>query len=280
MLPIPFKGDLRVDHNAGGVGAARLGATVTTGGGTSATKGTAVQLIASTAFDAHWITILAQGYAAAAIASEGSLDILIGAATESILIADLLMGYCGGDLTTSADVGPKRWDFPLYIPAGSRIAAQAAGARLSTNLGVAVFLYGGQGYASLASSGSRVTTYGVSAPNGVTITPGASGGEGSWTEITASTSEDHFALIPSLQLSTDTTANRRYLFVDIGIGAATEEEIAQSFIFQTGSNEFMAGPYNSIPCMKPIPAGSRLTMRVSNNGTNDGPYNAAIHAVS
>jgi hypothetical protein len=281
MLWIPQKGlggAARLEHNTGTVGVATLGAAVTTGAASTA-KGTAVELITATARDSHWITVIASDYGLSAAASEGCLDILVGAATEAVLIPNLLMGYCGQATGTTNQKGPKRWDFPLYIPAGSRIAAQAAGIRLSTALRVAVFLY--HWPIPPFRVGTRVTTYGVTVPNGTAVTAGASGAEGAWTQITASTSRDHFCLVPSMQIETDTTTSgNRALAMDLGVGAATEEEIAQSYWFLNDGAETMEGPLNSMPCFQDIPASSRLVARLSNSGTNDARYGCAIHAVS
>ena len=176
--------------------------------------------------------------------------------------------------------GPKRWDFPLYIPAGSRIAAQAAGLRLSTAMRVWLYLYGGDGSPPFRV-GSKVVTYGITTvPHGTALTPGESGAEGAYAEIVASTTEDHFAFLPSFQEGVDTTNTVRAYAVDIGIGAVTEEEIAQSYWFHGDSGENMAGPINSMPTFQDIPSGTRLAMRASNSGTNDAAYNGAIHAVS
>lgn len=279
MLFVPQKGIVRVEHNLGGtVPASNVTGTAVTTGGSSNTKGTPVQIFASTPFDTFLVTIVASCYGVSTAASEGALDILIGAATEEVLIPNLLMGYCGGDLGAISG-GPKRWDFPLNIPAGSRIAAQAAGVRTSTAVQVAIFLYGGG--LSPWRTGSKVTTYGMgTVPNGTTISPGASGAEGAWAQMTASTTEDHFALVPSFQPTGDTSINNRNYFVDLGVGAATEEEVAQSYWFRTEGAEKMEGPWNSFPTFIDIPAGTRLAMRASNNGSNDGGYNGVIHAVS
>jgi hypothetical protein len=277
MLWVPQKGVVRVEHNTGAVGTATPGTSVTTGS-TSSTKGTPAQLIASTAFDAYWVTILASNYGNAATASQGAMDILTGAATEDILIPNLLMGHCGS--IAAAGKGPKRWDFPLYIPSGTRIAVQAAGARTSTAFRVWIYLYGGDGLPG-HRVGTRVTTYGMgTVPDGTSITPGASAAEGSWTQITASTSQDHFAFLPSFQATGDTTLNNRLLTVDLGVGAATEEQIMEGYWFATDGGEFMDGPYPSMPCFHDVPASTRLVMRASNSGANDGGYNGVIHAVS
>jgi hypothetical protein len=278
MLWVPQKGVLRVEHNVGSVGTDTPGTSVTTGGAAS-TKGTPVEVFASTSFDTCYIAIMASNYGASVAASAGCLDILVGAATEEVLIPNLLMGYSGawgGSFTQN----PKQWEFPLYIPAGSRIAVQTAGERVTTASRVQIYLYGGM-ISPAWRVGSHVTTYGIgTVPNGTSITPGASGGEGAWAQITASTTEDHFALVPSFQPSADTTTSTRTYAVDIGIGAATEEMIQEGYIYGVDGNEKMCGPMPCIPCYQDIPSGSRLVMRASNSGTNDGAYNGALHAVS
>lgn len=279
MLITPLKGDVRMQTNVGSVGVASPGTAVTTGG-TAATKGTAVQLIASTEFDAYLVAIAASGYANAATLSEGCLDILVGAATEEVLIPNLLMGYCGGNTALANATGPKVWIFPLYIPAGTRIAAQAAGTRTATALNVGIWLYGGNG-SPLYRVGTKVTTYGIgTVPNGTTITPGASGAEGAWTQVTAATSEDHFAFFPSFQSSGDTTINNRTYTLDLGLGAATEESFAEGYWYTATTAESIGGPTPVWPAFQDIPSGTRLTMRASCSGTLDSGYQVALHAVS
>lgn len=266
-----------MQSNEAATGAATPGTSVTTGG-SSNTKGTPAELISSTSFDSYWMKVIALNYGSDTATSEGSMDILIGAATEEVLIPDLLMGFCGYYGSASSK-GPKIWDFPLYTPAGSRLAVQAAGARTATAFQVLIYLYGGNGYPPFRI-GSKVTTYGIgTVPNGTTVTPGASGAEGTWTQITASTSADHFAFVPSYQVTNDTTTNNRTLQVDIGIGSATEEQIG-SWTYATASTESMEGPMNTMPAFQDVPASTRLVGRCSNSGTNDAGYNMCIHCVS
>ena len=287
MLWVPQKGIVRVEHSFGGTSSTTPGTSVTTGGA-AATKGTAVQLIASTSFDAYWIRVVATSYGLSATTSRGCLDILIGAATEEVLIPNLLMGFCGGAGSgTTTGCGAKTWEFPLYIPAGTRIAAQVAGDRTTTAMRVGVFLYGGNGYPPFRV-GSKVTTYGIgTVPAATSVTPGASGAEGAWTQIAASTSEDHFAFVPSLQPPTgDTTLTPiKWTFLDMGIGAATEEALVgaeQSYMFRVDSGELMEGPVNSFPCFQDVPSGTRLAARLSSGGALDtvATQEVAIHAVS
>jgi hypothetical protein len=272
MLWVPQMGLQRIAHNTGTVGSDTVGTSVTTAGSASS-KGAPAELIASTPFDSYWIDVLASNYAAAATLSECALDILVGPATERILIPNLLAGQSGSK-------GPRLWSFPLYIPAGTRIAAQAAGTRVSTSIAVAVFLYGGAGMPP-HRVGTKVTTYGMGTlPIGTVIAPGASGAEGSWAQLTGASSEDHFYLLPSFQGNGDITMFGRNIQIDLGIGAATEQELG-SWWFVGTLDEEMRGPYPSRGVFHPVPSGSRLVMRASNEGTNDaGGYTGVVHAVS
>jgi hypothetical protein len=277
MLFIPQSGRIRIENNHGLVGANNPGTPVTTHATVTSTKGTPVELIASTLFDAYWIEVWAMNYSNPATASEGALDILIGTATAEVLIPNLLMGYCGGGNVAGRSM--KNWGFPLYIPAGSRLSAQVAGLRLATSCIVGVILYGGDGYPKFRV-GSHVLTYGMgTVPLGTTVTPGASGAEGTPTQIVAATTEDHFAILPSYQVTNDTTTNPRSIQVDALIGAATEELLG-SWWFWTDANETMSGPHPTMPIFADILSGTRLVMRASNSGVNDAGYNGVFHCVS
>jgi hypothetical protein len=263
----------RVVSNIATTGSDTPGTSVTTGAA-AATKGAAAQLLSAAAntIDSWGITIIASNVAANAAASECALDILTGAATEDILIPDLLAGYAGDVL------GAKQWFFPLYIPAGTRIAARAASVRTAAAIRVLAILHGGS--PPPFRCGRRVTTYGMgTVPNGTAVTPTASGGAASTTEITAATTEDHFAFLPSFQLATDTTVQASSLAIGIGLGANTVERLA-TWIFWKNAAEMMSGPFPVMPAFRDVPAGTRLSLLASNGGVNDDAYNGVIHAVS
>lgn len=277
MLSIPQPGLTRIHHNLAVVGATTLGTAVTTGA-SSSTKGSAVQLIASSNFDATWVTILASGIALSGAASDCCLDILTGAATEDVLIANLLAG--GASATGSgAGSGLKQWDFPLFIPAGTRIAAQAASSRTSASLTVGVVLYGGRG-SPAHRVGSKVVTYGIgTVPNGTSVTAGTSAAQGAWTEIASSTSEDHFAFVPSLQ-SSDAAYNSGGIHLAMGTGAATEQLIGDGYHYGLTATETFIGPYISRPTFQDVPSGTRLVTRLSGSMSSPGAgLTVAIHGV-
>src|SRR5262245_12573571 len=281
MLWTPQKGLLRCEHNLGGqpTNGQLIPGTVVTSGASSSTKGSWAELIAATAFDSYLAVVSMAGVQGTTLSSKACLDIGIGAATEEVLIPDLLAGAASSVGTASDTCGPKLWTFPLFIPSGSRLSARFACERTSFATRVAIWLYGGNGYPPFRV-GSKVTTYGVaSVPTGITITPGASGAEGSWTQIVNATSEDHFAVVPSFQVS-GTTVSIRVLTIDIGVGAATEEEIAAQYWFPHESVEGCAGPTPPFPAWADIPSGTRLAMRASCSGAAGGAYEVALHGVS
>jgi hypothetical protein len=286
MLWTPSKGALLYEHTHGNSGTSGPGVLVSTASGSSSTKGTAVELIASTAFDAYLVHVIVSEYGASATTSRLCVDLLIGAATEEVLIADMLCGFTGS--LTADQASSVSYLFPLYIPSGSRLAARCAGDRTGINCRVSVQLYGGAGYPPFPV-GQRVRTYGIgTVPNGTDLTPGASGAEGSWTQITASTTEDLIAIIPSAQPPTgDTTLTTSLFRGDIGVGAATEEVIAgggreQSFLWRLTSVEIAHGLINPMPLFADIPSGSRLSARLSRTSAADttATWNMALHCVS
>lgn len=249
-----------------------------TSGAAASTKGTPVEIFSSTLFDAYWVRITASQIGASAANSRACLDILLGAATEYVLIPNLLAG-AAGQLGAALDVGPKTWDFPLRIPAGSRVAAQIACDRTSqSDLLIGIELFGGLGTCGWA--GTKVDTYGIgTVPAATAITAGASGAAGAYAQIVASTSRAHKALVPSFQIGADATVNLRAVKVGIGVGAATEESLYDCFYYLTTTNERMSGPHQMRPILRDIPASSRLAMRASSSGTVDS-FDGAIHGVS
>lgn len=277
MLWTPKKGILRTQTNVGSVGSTGIGTAVTTHATLTTSKGTPVELIASTSFDTFLIYVTAMGYSASAANSACCVDILAGAATEEVIIPDLLAGQACVDASNANDL--KSWMFPLYIPAGTRIAAQAAGARVNTAIRIGIWLFGGDGSPPFQLAG-RIKTYGIGTlPNGTAITHGVSAAEGSWTQIAASTAEHAFGCYPSYQ-SNDASMTTACHSVDVGIGAAAEEQIGPPFQYQISGTEQICGPlFVPPPILHPIPSGTRLVMRASSNiATADG-MQGAVHTL-
>lgn len=277
MLLVPTVGDERIVSNSGIVGTLSPGTAVPDGASVN-TYGTVTELIsaANNVEDSWAIEVVCwAGIDPSATLPEMSLDILIGGATDDVLISSLLVGggYFGG---------ARSYFFPVHVPAGVRIAAQlSAGAAQTTEPRVLVYLYGGSTPGGMLS-GRKVTTYGTKANNsrGLSVTPAASGGTASVTVMTASSTEDHFYFLPGFQVSTDTTiANQGHVNVGIGIGAATEERIG-TWWFTKNALERQSGPHPSRGVVRDVPAGSRLTLLVSSSTANDGGNDGHIYAIS
>jgi len=278
MLWVPQKGRLMYQSNLGTTGVTAMGTSATTGGAAS-TKGSYAECIASTSFDAYWVGITLGNYSATVTNNNLMVDIAVGAATEEIIIADLMGGGCSA---TSGGSPRRHYMFPLYIPAGSRITTRGAGQRVSTGYRTGIELWGGDAIPPFRV-GRKVTTYGVgTVPTGTTIVPGTSGAAGAHTQIVASTTENHFAFVPGFQPGDDTTKNNGAFAAAIGVGAATEEELSTIWFFGTNSAEETYSVQPLMPAFADVPAATRLSMRFSSSlATLDaGNYNGTIYAIS
>lgn len=275
MLGTPQFGDVQTVSNYGIVGTASWGTAVPENA-TTLLDGAVTELISAAnnnIGDCWAIEIMVWGTGASTVASQACVDILIGGATDDVLIESLICGSTHGGV-------PVTYWFPLHIPTGVRIAAKLASVRTAiTDPRVAVTLYGG--CPAPFRVGHKVVTYGTQIDNarGQAVTPTASGGTASVAEMTASTSMEHFAFQPGFQCSTDTTMAERSINIGIGVGASTEERIG-TWWYLTSSTEQVFGRYPTLPAFRNVPAGSRLTMLASNSGTNDAAYDGLIYAVS
>lgn len=276
MLFLPFSPDVNVITNGGIVGTSNPGTAVPDGASVN-TYGTVTELIsaANNTQDSWLIEVMVVNTLnPSALVGEMALDILIGGATDDVLISSLLVGgaFYGG---------PRTYRFPVHIPAGVRIAARlSAGAAQTTEPRVIVNLYGG--CPAPFRVGGRVITFGTKVNNsrGVAVTPTASGGAASVTQIVSSSSDDVFYLLPGFQVSTDSTiSTATFVNVGIGVGAATEERIG-SWWFSKNASESQSGPWPHEGAWRHVPAGSRLTILASNGGANDTAHDALIYGVA
>jgi hypothetical protein len=273
MLWVPQKGTVKRITNSGIVGTATPGTGVPSSG-TTLLDGTVTEVISAAANvqDSWGIYISIQSTGTGATASEACMDVLIGGATDDVLIAALIAGYAGR-------FGGIHYFFPLHIPQGKRIAMTHANVRTSVTAQVMVTLFGGS--PPPWRVGRKVTTYGTQINNarGQAVTPAESGAAATVTEMTSSTGAAHFALLPGIQPATDTTITTGHLNVGIGVGASTEDRIGTWWV-DTASTEEIHGPLPSFPAFYDVPASSRLSLLVSNSVANDAAYDGLIYAVS
>lgn len=268
------KGRVKVITNQGIVGTTTPGTGVPSNA-TTLLDGAVTELIsaANNIQDSWGIEIWISATGLVTTACEACLDILIGGATDDVLIPALICGH-------AVDLGGGvRYFFPLHIPQGKRIAAILASVRTSITSQVIVKLYGGSD--PLFRVGRKVTLYGTQVNNarGQAVVPSESGAGATATELTASTTENHFAFMPGFQPATDNSLNAAYMNIGIGVGAATEDRIGTwEYGKTTGENFSPIGI--QMPTFQDVPSGSRLTILASNSGLNDSAYDALIYAVS
>jgi hypothetical protein len=277
-LGLPGFGFSLYESNLTTPSSASPGTTITTHTVANTKPSAFTQIIAATGFEAQLIAISVNGTGITNSASRVLMDIAIGAASsETIIIPDLAVG----NLPATTNPGGDTWWFPLLVPAGSRLSARAQGNAVSDGFDIKVHLYGGPTNADWWA-GSVVTAYGIdtATSGGVAVTAGASAAEGSWTEIVAATSMRHKALAWAFQCGGDTNIAQQSCFVDIGVGAATEEAIVENLMYATSSTELRGPtfPFNTL--WLDIASGTRLAARASMSSATADSLDVSLYGIS
>jgi hypothetical protein len=217
MLVSPIWGTTRLDTTE--TSTANAGVTLTGDGVTAHVKGPWSQLIASSAFDAYGISVLVGSTArAASVDIRRLVDIGIGAASsEIVIIANLEAG--GSAEWGDPSCQPAHYVFPIFIPAGTRIAGRCQGQAISPTVQCQVRLYSTP-IGPCGWTGSTVTTYGADTANsrGVLHTHG-NASYPTATEIVSSTSRPTRYLQVGVGMSSDTTGNTKRGLIRIGVGS-------------------------------------------------------------
>jgi hypothetical protein len=269
-----MQSDIKVVTNYGIVGTATPGTGIASNATTLLDGAVTEILSAANNNQESWgilVNVLATG--ASATASEAKCTLLIGGATDDVLIPDLICGY------SPASQGGYSYFFPLHIPGGVRLAAFLTSVRTSITARVLVQLFAGG--VPPFRVGAKVDVLGteINGARGKAVTPTASGGTASVTEMIASSAYNYFALSPGFQPATDTTITPAgHVNIGIGVGAATEERIG-SWMFYKDTAEDCGTAGTIIPAFRNVPAGTRISLLASNSGANDAAYDGHIYAV-
>lgn len=227
------------------------------------TKGSYVQLIASTAFHAQGV-LLVMGIVPT-VAKDFLVDLAIGGAgSEQIIAADIFFSATGSTRRTESVF------IPVPIPAGTRLSARLQGTTTSTGLSVVAILVAG---GAIRNSSVQVcTTYGANTADtgGTGVDPGAvAHTKGSYAEVTSATTRAIKHLIIAFGLRNNLTidANTSWM-VDIAIGAAASEQviIANLPLAAHATTDMVFPQYHALPCN--IPAGARIAARAQSTNTD------------
>jgi hypothetical protein len=257
------------------------GTTVNNPTGAANTKDTTwTTLIASTSFDAQMLIVHISGSATSSTDTSTLIDIGIGAAaSESVLVPDLLAGWAGA----AAALGgfPRHVILPLYVPAGSRLSARSQSVRTTGSTKVWVELLGGPRGADWWC-GSEVKAYGITGASsrGTNVTQGGSSGEGSWTSI-GTTSQDHKAVCLLVQGSnTDTTMQNAGQAWDVAIDTTSPAILMENFLTQTSTGEALGQLGIWLPVYADFVSGSVLAVRGSCTVATPDVIDVALYGVS
>jgi hypothetical protein len=238
------------------------GSTLTAHASSANSQGTPVELIASTAYDAHWIEIMAGNPSAA---QSYAINILIGAATAANLVPGLT--FRG----RAANEGGGRWLFPCFIPKGSRIAASVASSSTTgppTCL-VAVNLFN-SGIGAMGMP-MDVIQYGtLSSSLGVNVDPGGTANTDVDVEITASTTRDHHWLVLTTASTDAAIAAAQTWLIDVLVGTSTGDELVGDMLLCANSLVDVPLPEQVWHMPVFVPRGSRLSVRARCSVNTDG----------
>lgn len=233
--------------------------TLLTAGGVAHTKGSYVEFVASSLFDAAGLMVY---FAGANASRKYFVDLAVGAVgSEKIIVPDLLYEIGAvGELSVAVL-------FPISIPAGSRVAGrcQASVASASVRCGAALL---GAGFIPGAGL-SRVENWGAvpASTSGVSIDPGGTAHtKGAYSELIASTSFDVGALVLAVGYKLQVIGSIQVWRVDVAIGAAGSEKVILVDVPLTvNSASDQLGLCLVGPFPVNIPAGSRVAARAQSS---------------
>lgn len=193
-----------------------------------------------------------------------------GGTSYQVLIPNLNACMAGTPTETNMQLGGFQYYFPLFIKAGSTIAARAqVGNATALTLRVFCRLYQKPTRPELCRVGSWVSAIGVdtATSRGTAVTPGSFAAEGAWASL-GTIPRSGWWLQASHSID-DPSLVGVYAFLDIAIGDASNKRILMlNQAFFSDSNETMSGTLRQGPdCANALPSGQTLWARVSNQAT-------------
>lgn len=244
--------------------AASNGTTVSAPGSTH-TKGSYTQLIASTAHDASGL-LLSGYFTAPSGGGYGLVDIAIGAAaSEQVLISNIPVSR-----QSSNGMGWTAILLPCSIPAGTRIAARYQASQTSATCILAAQAVGGTlNYPILAG---KAETHGANTgtSQGTVVDPGGSANtKGSYVQMVASTGMNSKWAMLSVMHDAPTAFGWSWL-VDIAVGASSSERIVIPNLWIPSLS--MSSGLNVVRALLPlaIPSGTRIALRCQSDTNSSG----------
>jgi hypothetical protein len=260
-LSVSSHNSVQSQRNWSGRLAATTG-TVLTAAGSSHTLGTKVELIAATSFDTHLVRVRVHNSFVSNTQTDQLVNIYVGADTaEVLLIPNLLAGWANS--LSNGAVTHRIYEFPLFIPAGTRLSADNQALIASDTVAVLIECFGGGQPRGWVGTGVECIGAVAASSQGTSVTSGGAS-DGTFTDIGTTAKEWRF-IQPMMQGNlTDTAMNNASIAADIGVGGALLHEL-EVFLFATeGSENSRNGDTGRYTL---IPSGTALQLRAQSHTT-------------
>lgn len=235
--------------------------------------GTPVTLLSALAHDVHRLCIHVTTTGASTFDTATLLDILAdpaGGTSWASFIDDLTAGFLAAD-TTVNNAGLSAaafFDFPVFIPAGTSLGAQARTAySVQRSLRVSVWAFGEPSRPEMWWCGQGVETLGANpgSSKGTNVTPGNTGSWGSWVSIGSPIARRYGAIQLGLG-GTDSGASGQSYHFEIGFDSAAIPGLPLQCV-QMGAAEQFAYYRPGGPIFCDVPAGKQMQVRGKASGT-------------
>lgn len=227
-------------------------------------KGAWAQAIASLSGDTYGLMITIHNSATSAANRTYAVDIGVGAAgSEVVIIPDLI----GSSAAAYGSVGGgHHYYFPIFIPAGSRVAVRAQGS-VVTAIRVNVQAYQQPANPAMVRTCSSVEEIGLTGVVGTALTVGTTA-EGAWT-LVGTTTQDNWWWQLGVQVAVATVAfNSQLAEFDIAVGDGTNfRVISEHWAWTTTTAEDSNRFLKVMGCEAYVPSGSSIYVRGQTSGT-------------
>jgi hypothetical protein len=238
-------------------------------------EGADTELVASLAHDVYWVTIFFVDTAVAATATDSLVTLYRGAGGTNPLISNLLSGWSNSSATPGNT--PKIYQFPLYIPAGTRISARSR-ALIASDVVRICYKFQGGGQPS-GWCGRSVEALGADTANsrGTSVTAGTTA-EGTFTAI-GTTGFEYGYVLPMVGGNlADTTMTNNWIAADIGVGGAVLKDLTD-WVFNMSTTEGATSVEGGMGRFTKIPSGTALQLRTQASDTSVEPKDYCIYGV-
>lgn len=250
-----------------------MGTAVTPGNNS---KGSWAQCFSAIAQDVYLIHVNINNANTSGTARDLIVDIGIdeaGGSSYTVKIPDLI-GSCA---STNNGGGGINYIFPLFIKAGSTIAARGSQNGVTTGFRAWIKIYGLPRNPAAFRVGSRIEAIGVTAASssGTAVTSGTTN-EGSWTSI-GSLTNDAWWFQAGMGVNDSTMTSQDYL-LDVAVGSSGQVPLITDQLWFTNSVETNSSAL-VIPGEREVPASGAIYARLWCEGTADSNLSVIVYAL-